>query len=71
MGYGGSLSLDAFKQMLLLANKKGLVQLSRADLVGAMDRELVNKSEINIDNTGNITDREHSWTSLHFINNIK
>ncbi len=39
------LGLDAFKQRLLEANAQNLLHLSRADLVQAMDPEIVNKSE--------------------------
>ena len=41
-----SLSLDRFKQLLVAANRDGLLELTRADLVGAMDPGLVAASEI-------------------------
>jgi DNA-directed RNA polymerase specialized sigma24 family protein len=41
-----SLTLDEFKQALLEAHRAGHLQLSRADLVGAMNLEDVAKSEI-------------------------
>ena len=37
--------MNAFKQRLVEANSKGLLRLSRADLVSAMDPELVAESE--------------------------
>jgi len=40
------LSLDRFKQWLVTANRDQLVDLARADLVGAMDPKLVAESEI-------------------------
>ena len=43
---GFEMSLDAFKTQLLAAQRAGLVSLSRADLVEAMDPALVAKSEV-------------------------
>jgi hypothetical protein len=40
------LSLDRFKHWLLEANRSRLIDLARADLVGAMDPKLVEESEI-------------------------
>jgi hypothetical protein len=40
------LSLDRFKRWLVTANRDQLLDLARADLVGAMDAELVAESEI-------------------------
>jgi hypothetical protein len=42
----GSLSLEAFKERLVAAQRAGLVELSRADLVGAMPEGDVRASEI-------------------------
>jgi hypothetical protein len=42
----GGLSLDRFKRWLVTANREGWLVLARADLVSAMDRELVAASEI-------------------------
>jgi len=39
-------SLDAFKARLIVANRDGLLQLARADLVGAMPAAAVSASEI-------------------------
>jgi hypothetical protein len=39
------LSLPEFKQRLIEANSQGLLHLSRADLVSAMDPQLVAESE--------------------------
>ncbi len=39
------MTMNAFKQRLVEANSKGLLRLSRADLVSAMDPELVAESE--------------------------
>lgn len=38
-------SLDQFKSILLELHRKGLLRLTRADLVAAMDRDLVERSE--------------------------
>jgi hypothetical protein len=40
------LSLDRFKSWLVTANREQLLDLARADLVGAMDPKLVKDSEI-------------------------
>jgi len=40
------MDLESFKRMLLRANQKGLLSLSRADLVEAMNAEDVRRSEI-------------------------
>lgn len=53
---GGSLGLAAFKKRLLDANKAGLVQLARADLVGDLDRREVEASEV-----------KHLTASFHLI----
>jgi len=45
-GNGGGLDLDSFKAHLLEANRRGLLRLSRADLVSAMPPEDVRESEI-------------------------
>jgi hypothetical protein len=45
-GNGGELDLDSFKAHLLEANRRGLLRLSRADLVSAMPPEDVRESEI-------------------------
>ncbi|HEY0483735.1 MAG TPA: hypothetical protein VGD37_39725 [Kofleriaceae bacterium] len=49
-------SLDRFKQWLVTANRDRLLDLVRADLVGAMDSRLVTESEI-----------EHLGTTFHFV----
>ncbi len=41
------ITLDDFKKKLLEANRRGLLTLMRADLVGAMDPAEVAQSEIN------------------------
>ncbi len=41
-----NLSLDRFKSWLVTANREQLLDLARADLVGAMDAKLVKESEI-------------------------
>jgi hypothetical protein len=40
------LSIDRFKRWLVIANREQLIDLARADLVGAMDPKLVAESEI-------------------------
>jgi hypothetical protein len=45
-GNGGGLDFDSFKAYLLEANRRGLLHLSRADLVSAMPPEDVRESEI-------------------------
>lgn len=45
-------SLDAFKQALVRANRAGLVELARADLVGAMPSATVKASETHDDAAG-------------------
>jgi hypothetical protein len=45
-GNAGGLDLDSFKAHLLEANRRGLLRLSRADLVSAMPPEDVRESEI-------------------------
>ena len=42
--HGGAWSLPSFKVALVEANRRGLIQLSRADLVMAMDPDLVRQS---------------------------
>lgn len=42
----GAGRIDLFKQRLVDCNREGLLALARADLVGAMDPELVRESEI-------------------------
>lgn len=42
----GDYSLERFKRWLVEANRKGLLVLARADLIGAMDNKLVAESEI-------------------------
>jgi hypothetical protein len=42
----GALALDGFKQRLVAAHRAGALVLARADLVAAMDPELVAASEI-------------------------
>ena len=44
-GHGAGLDLPAFKQRLVEANREGLLRLSRADLVSAMDPADVRESE--------------------------
>lgn len=62
------LSLDRFKRWLVTANREQLVDLARADLVGAMDPKLVKESEIHdlgatfhfvVDRRVNGTERGH------------
>ena len=48
----GDLSLDTFKRWLLEANRRRLIDLARADLVGVMDGTLVAASEIREPNFG-------------------
>lgn len=43
---GLGMTLDEFKRWLVTLNRDGVIQLARADLVGAMDRDRVQKSEI-------------------------
>jgi hypothetical protein len=50
------LSYDRFKRWLVTANRDQLLDLARADLVGAMDPKLVAESEI-----------EHLGTTFHFV----
>jgi hypothetical protein len=49
-------SLDRFKRWLLAANRDRLLDLARADLVGAMDPRLVAESEV-----------EDLGTTFHFV----
>lgn len=44
------MSLDAFKQWLVVQHRAGVLQLARADLVAAMDPDLVAASEIRFGN---------------------
>jgi len=46
---GGRLGVDlpTFKRWLIEQNRQGRLLLARADLIGAMDRQLVSRSEIN------------------------
>jgi len=55
-------TLAEFKRQLLDASSRGEIQLSRADLVGAMDPELVRASEIVQRGPGGIGD-----ASFHFV----
>jgi hypothetical protein len=41
----GDMTLSDFKQRLIAAHRDGLVRITRADLVGVMDRSLVERSE--------------------------
>lgn len=50
------MTLDTFKRHLLVANREQLLNLARADLVGAMDRQEVAQSEI-----------ESMGASFHFV----
>lgn len=50
------LSLDRFKRWLVIANRDRLLDLARADLVGAMDAHLVAESEI-----------EYLGSTFHFV----
>ncbi|HEU4727818.1 MAG TPA: hypothetical protein VFT22_08020, partial [Kofleriaceae bacterium] len=50
------LSFERFKRWLVTANRDQLLDLARADLVGAMDPKLVADSEI-----------EHLGTTFHFV----
>lgn len=45
-----NIPLDRFKQMLVAAHRAGLLELSRADLVQAFPKELVDASEIKVGN---------------------
>ncbi|WP_166825570.1 hypothetical protein [Thalassoroseus pseudoceratinae] len=45
---GSEWSLAEFKERLVEANRENLLTLSRADLVGAMDRQLIESSEIRL-----------------------
>lgn len=58
----GAISADEFKARLVVANREGKVNLSRADMPEAMDRSRVNASEAQL----NPGDRFHSGTA-HFI----
>lgn len=51
------LTLPKFKELLVAANRARLVTLSRADLIGAMNRKLVDASEI-----------EDRGANFHFVN---
>ena len=44
-GPAGHLTLPEFKQLLVAAHRDGLLRITRADLVGAMDRDEVDRSE--------------------------
>lgn len=45
-GRASGIDLDEMKRILLMLQRKGLIQMARADLVGAMDPERVRQSEI-------------------------
>ncbi len=57
-GKTSGIGMEEFKEILLVLNRKGLVQLARADLVGAMDPVRVRRSEIRF---------VDSVSSYHFI----
>jgi len=48
IGFSNQMSLELFKELLKQAHIQGLLYLSRADLVSAMNQEWVRESEIQL-----------------------